>query len=205
MTNLLDFIVPVSLFAISTSITPGPNNIMIMTSGLNFGVQRSLPHYLGICIGFPFMVLLVGSGMGLVFDRFPLIHDLIKLLGIVYMLYLAWKIAHSAETHSISVKVKPITFWQAVLFQWVNPKAWIMATGAVAAFTSLNSDIYLQILLIASAFFFVSFPSTGIWLVFGVWLKNILKSYSHQRLFNRFMAALLVISILPVAFETGAR
>lgn len=197
----MEFLPAIFIFAASTSITPGPNNIMIMASGLNFGKRKSFPHYLGICIGFPTMVALVGLGFGVIFDKYPLIHELIKVVGIIYLLYLSWLIANSAPKSLESAESKPVSFWQAVLFQWVNPKAWIMATGAVAAYTSATSDIYVQVLLIALVFFLVSFPCIGSWLFFGVWLKKFLKEQLHQRVFNISMASLLVISILPITYD----
>lgn len=197
----MELLLAIFVFASSTSITPGPNNIMIMASGMNFGTRKSLPHYLGICIGFPAMVVLVGLGFGFIFDEYPLIHEIIKIVGIVYLVYLSWLIANSAPKSLDSTETQPISFWQAVLFQWVNPKAWIMATGAVAAYTSAASDIYSQVLLIALVFFAVSFPCIGSWLFFGVWLKKLLKDSSNQRVFNICMALLLVMSIIPVTYD----
>lgn len=197
----MELLIAISIFAVSTSITPGPNNIMIMASGVNFGVRKSLPHYLGICLGFPVMVAVIGLGFGFVFDRYPVIHQVIKIIGIVYLLYLSWLIANSAPKSLDAAKSKPILFWQAVLFQWVNPKAWIMATGAVAAYTTAASDIYAQVLVISLVFLLVSFPCIGSWLFFGVFLKRFLKKRSHQQTFNICMATLLVISILPITYD----
>ncbi|GAD79262.1 LysE family translocator [Vibrio ezurae] len=189
------------LFAFSSTITPGPNNIMMMTSGMNYGVKRSLPHFMGICIGFPTMVVAIGLGLGSLFQWIPSLHDVIKILGIVYLLYLSWKIA-SAETDSLSCEeAKPFTFFQGALFQWVNPKAWIMATGAVATYTSNGMNIYSQVGLIAGLFFLVAFPCVGVWLVFGTKVRLILSEPKHQKLFNVCMAILLVLSIVPVIAE----
>lgn len=197
----MEFLIPVFIFAASAGITPGPNNIMLMTSGLNFGTRKSLPHYLGICIGFPLMVILIGFGLGFVFDKFPVIHDIIRIAGIVYLLYLSWLIANAAPRSLTENESKPFSFLQAVLFQWVNPKAWIMATGAVAAYTTSTADIYIQVLIIAAIFMLVTFPSTGIWLLFGVWLKHLFKTPAHQRVFNIAMAILLVLSITPIIYD----
>jgi threonine/homoserine/homoserine lactone efflux protein len=193
----MEFLIAVLIFAITTGITPGPNNIMIMTSGLNFGVRNSLPHYLGICFGFPAMVVLIGFGFGFVFDKYPILHLIIRIAGITYLLYLSWVIANAAPNSFETKNSKPLSFLQAVLFQWVNPKAWIMATGSIAAFTTPASDIYLQILTIALIFFLLAFITTGTWLFFGVWLQKFLKDPSHQRVFNVTMAVLLVLSITP--------
>ena len=116
----MEIFLAVLFFAFSTTITPGPNNIMIMSSGVNYGVKASLPHWLGICLGFPLMVLLVGLGFGLVFDRYPHLHQLIKVLGTAYLLYLAWRIASARPETIATGKSKPLSFWQAAAFQWVT-------------------------------------------------------------------------------------
>lgn len=201
----MEYLSAIFLFAISATITPGPNNVMIMTSGLNHGVRKSMPHLLGICFGFPVMVIVVGSGLGVVFQWLPILHTLIKVAGIVYLLYLAWLIANSAPTDLNGEKARPFTFMQAALFQWVNPKAWVMATGAIAAFTTVDGNIYWQSLVIAGVFFLIAFPCVGAWLYFGVVLKRLLSSPSYQRAFNIAMALLLVASILPSAWDLLAQ
>ncbi|WP_448215633.1 LysE family translocator [Endozoicomonas sp. 2B-B] len=188
-------------FAFSSTITPGPNNVMIMTSGMNYGTRQSIPHFLGICLGFPLMVLFVGLGLGAVFDLFPVLHDIIKVLGVAYLLYLAWLIAKSAPADLNGGKSRPLTFIQSALFQWVNPKAWIMATGAVAAYTTVSGDVFLQVIVIALAFLVAAIPCVGVWLFFGVRLKKVLQQPSYQRAFNITMALLLVLSIIPVIGE----
>lgn len=191
----------VLFFAFSTTITPGPNNVMIMSSGVNYGVKASVPHWLGICLGFPFMVLLVGMGFGVVFERFPHLHQLIKVLGVAYLLWLAWHIA-TAEPKAIERgKRKPFSFWQAVLFQWVNGKAWIMASGAVAAFTSVGGIYWIEVSIITAAFLLMAFPCVGLWLVCGAALRSVLTKALFQRVFNISMATILVLSMLPVLVD----
>lgn len=197
----MEFYLTILLFAASTTITPGPNNIMIMASGLNYGVKKSTPHFLGICFGFPTMVILVGLGFSVVFEKYPLLHEIIKVVGVIYLLYLAWLIAVASPTSLDSQKTKPLSFTQAAFFQWVNPKAWVMATGAVSAYTSVSADIFIQISYIALAFFIVAFPCVGMWLYFGASLKKYLKSAKHQKMFNITMALLLFLSVLPVVQE----
>ena len=197
----MEIFLAVLFFAFSTTITPGPNNIMIMSSGVNYGVKASLPHWLGICLGFPLMVLLVGLGFGLVFDRYPHLHQLIKVLGTAYLLYLAWRIA-SARTETIATgKSKPLNFWQAAAFQWVNGKAWVMASGAVAAFTSVTGVYWWQVLMITLAFLLVAFPCVGVWMLFGAGLRKLLNNAVAQRIFNLLMALILLLSVLPVVIE----
>lgn len=194
----MEFYLAVLLFAVSSTVTPGPNNIMIMTSGLNYGVKNSIPHLLGICFGFPVMVILVGLGFSVVFEMYPLFHEAIKVFGVLYLLYLAWLIASSSPVSLEGKKTKPLSFTQAALFQWVNPKAWVVATGAVSAYTSVSSDIFAQVILIALAFLIVAIPSLSVWLIFGVGIKQYLKSPRHQKIFNLSMALLLIGSIIPV-------
>ncbi|RUO38955.1 LysE family translocator [Pseudidiomarina aestuarii] len=197
----MDIFIAVLFFAFSTTVTPGPNNIMIMSSGVNYGVRASLPHFLGICLGFPFMVLLVGLGFGVIFDRFPNLHQLIKVVGVVYLFWLAWHIA-SAEPKAIERgEKKPFSFWQAVLFQWVNGKAWMMASGAVATYTTVTGNQYFEVLAITLAFLLMAFPCVGVWLVFGSLLRKVLSKPLLQRIFNITMGLILVASIVPVLQE----
>ena len=200
----MELILPILLFAVSAAITPGPNNIMLMASGLNYGVKKSIPHLLGVVFGFPVMVILIGLGFEIVFQKFPVLHEIIKIVGILYLIYLAWRIATSSKQSAEGAKARPLRFWQAVLFQWVNPKAWIMATGAIAAYTSLSSDFFTQVLIIALTFMLVAFPCAGSWLVFGSSLKRYLQKPAYQQAFNITMAVLLIISIMPVIIELVA-
>ncbi|MDX3774845.1 LysE family translocator [Chromatiaceae bacterium AAb-1] len=191
----------VLFFAFSTTITPGPNNVMIMSSGMNYGVKASLPHFLGICLGFPLMVLMLGLGFGVVFERFPHLHQLIKILGIGYLLWLSWKIASAAPQKIEQGQSKPFTFLQAMLFQWVNGKAWVMASGALAAFTTVAGIYWLEVLNIGGAFLLVAFPCVGAWLVFGTLLRKVLTRPVWQRMFNIAMALILLLSVLPVMMD----
>lgn len=197
----MDLLLAVLFFAFSTTITPGPNNVMIMSSGMNYGIRASVPHLVGICLGFPLMVLLVGLGFGVVFERYPHLHQLIKVLGITYLIWLAWRIA-SAEPKAIEQgKSKPFSFIQAALFQWVNGKAWVMASGAVAAFTSVGGVYWIEVSIITAAFLLVAFPCVGLWLVCGAALRTLLTKAIFQRIFNITMAVILVLSIVPVMAE----
>lgn len=197
----MDYIYAVILFAISSSVTPGPNNIMVMTSGVNFGVKKSVPLLSGICVGFALMLLLVGLGFGQLFELFPSLHLIIKCLGTAYLLYLAWLIARSSEISKGEEQGEPLGFMKGALFQWVNAKAWVVATGAIAAFTTLGASYYSQNLTIALTFLVVSFPCVGVWLMFGSMLKKVLKSDAHRKWFNYTMSLLLVLSVVPVVQE----
>nr|WP_255771939.1 LysE family translocator [Microbulbifer guangxiensis] len=188
------------MFVFATSITPGPNNMMIMASGLNHGVVRSLPHFMGICLGFPAMIMAIGLGLGTVFEQFPLLHHLIRWAGIAYLLYLAWVIA---STRSVDGKdsYSPFTFWQAAAFQWVNPKGWVMAVGALAAFSTPGGSTWLDAGQIALTFIFVGGPCITIWMLFGVGMQRILQEPLQLRRFNIAMAILLVVSVIPMALD----
>jgi threonine/homoserine/homoserine lactone efflux protein len=190
------------LFILSTSITPGPNNLMIMTSGVNFGLRKSLPHLLGIDIGFPLMLIAVGMGISQLFERVPSLMLWLKILGVIYLTYLAFKIAitpiKSTDEPSSAQIAKPFTFVQALLFQWVNPKAWIMSVGAVATYTVTGSDYMTQIFIISSLFVIFGSPCTVAWLGFGKALKRFLSQSSYQRVFNVCMALVLMASLYPV-------
>ena len=189
------------VFGVIAAVTPGPNNVMLTTTGLNFGVRRGLPHLLGICIGFPVMLALIGLGFGTLFELYPLLHEIIKIVGIVYLLWLAWRIAMTRGGVEQLARSKPINFWQAAAFQWVNPKAWIMGSSALVAYTSLDGSFFLQVAIICITFFFITLPCAGAWLVFGAGLQRLLRDPRHLRWFNIAMALLLVASILPAIHD----
>ena len=197
----LDIFLSLLVFGFIAAVTPGPNNVMLTTTGVNFGVRRGIPHLMGICVGFPIMLVLIGLGFGGLFDLYPILHDIIKMIGIVYLLYLAWKIGVTRQSDEIEEQSRPITFVQAAAFQWVNPKAWVMGSSALAAFTSLEANFLLQVLIVAGTFLVITIPSAGIWLIFGAGLQHVLKDPDHLRIFNVSMAVLLVASIVPVIWE----
>ena len=189
------------LFTIATSITPGPNNVMIMTSGANHGFRKSIPHLAGIDIGFPLMLVAIGLGIAELFDAFPTLFIVMKLIGVLYLSYLAFKIATTPVQSFEQVKAKPLSFIQAALFQWVNPKAWIMCVGAVVTYASAGEDYFGQVLFIALIFFLFGAPCTVAWLSFGSSLKQVLCKPTYLKFFNISMASLLLASLTPVLIE----
>jgi len=201
----MDYLIAVVLFAISSSVTPGPNNITVMASGVNFGVRKSLPVFMGICVGFSVMLLLVGIGFGQIFEQVPSLHIFIKFFGTLYLLYLAYLIATANEISTSKAQAKPLTFLNGALFQWLNAKAWVVATGAIAAFTTVGLDFYTQNITIALIFLVISFPCVGLWLFFGSVLQNKLKSKNSMKVFNYSMGGLLVLSVIPVIIELSAQ
>ena len=183
-------------FAFVTSVTPGPNNMMLLASGVNFGFRRTLPHMLGISSGHALMVFLVGLGLAGVFKAWPPALLVLKLASVGYMLWLAWKIAHSAAPGEGGVKAQPMTFLQAAAFQWVNPKAWAMALGAVSAYVTEPSP--LAYAAVAGAFACVNLPSVAVWAGAGQAVRRWLDGPGRLRAFNWGMAGLLVLSLWPV-------
>jgi len=183
-------------FAFGTVITPGPNNLMLMTSGANFGFKRSLPHILGVGLGFPLMILPVGLGVMQLFDLFPALNWILTILSVVYMLWLAWKIAHAAAPKQGEANGKPLSFLQACAFQWVNPKAWAMALGAVTLYAA-SRDLQ-AVLWVSGTYVMMGCISTTTWTVLGQQLRRILTNPKRLRAFNWSMAALLVCSLYPV-------
>ncbi|MEO1091430.1 MAG: LysE family translocator [Pseudomonadota bacterium] len=196
----LDAFVALVAFALVASITPGPNTLMLLASGVNFGWRRTLPHMFGICIGFTTMIFLVGLGFAGVFQRYPWAHDALRVVGIVYMLWLAWKIATSAGIGETSAAGRPFTFLQAAAFQWVNPKAWAIAVAAIGAYTV--PDAYLtSVAVVALVFGAVGVPSVSTWTLVGLGVRRLLAQPRRIRVFNGLMALLLVLSLWPVVSE----
>jgi threonine/homoserine/homoserine lactone efflux protein len=184
------------------SITPGPNNAMLASSGLTFGVRRTLPHLMGVNLGCGLMVLALGLGLGTVFAREPVLYQALKYVGAAYLLGLAWKIAHAeppSEENS-AARGQPLTFAQALLFQWVNPKAYVMTAGLIAAYTP-QRGFFGNLLLTAVVCSAVNMPCTGLWMLCGSVLRRWLHRPAAVRIFNIVMALLLVISLYPVARE----
>jgi threonine/homoserine/homoserine lactone efflux protein len=190
-------------FALIGSLTPGPNNIMLMNSGATFGFRRTIPHMLGIALGYPAMVLLVGFGLATVFERLPLLHEIIRWAGMAYMLWMAWGMAHAGKISDkkTAKAAKPVSFFKAVLFQWVNPKGWTMAIGSLAAYTTSGGSYITQLLWIALVFALSCVPSVIVWTVFGKGVARFLSSPQHLKIFNWSMALLLAVSVIPVILE----
>lgn len=188
-------LIPLMTFAFVTSITPGPNNLMLMASGANFGFQRTIPHMLGVALGFVFMAFLMGLGLAQAFETWPWLRNALTVVSVVYMLWLAWKIANAAAPQAGSETGTPITFLQAAGFQWVNPKAWSMALTAVTLYSP--DDSALAMLFVAAVFGAVNLPSVSVWCLLGRELRRILTNPLRLRLFNWAMATALVVSLYP--------
>lgn len=193
----VDLLLALIAFAIVSSITPGPNNLMLMASGANFGFRRTIPHMLGIGVGFTVMIFLVGAGLMQVFDAFPVSYTLLKVVSVAYLIWLAYKIANAAPPKSKKDQgSRPFTFMQAALFQWVNPKAWTMALTAITVYSPDRS--LWSVGIVACTFGIVNFPSVSTWIVIGQQMARFLTNQTRLRAFNWTMAALLLGSLYPV-------
>lgn len=185
-------------FAFVSSITPGPNNLMLMASGANFGFFRSIPHMLGIGFGFVFMVFLVGMGLVQIFDLYPASYTVLKVVSVLYLFYLTAKIATAAPARAGQSGGTPMSFLQAAAFQWVNPKAWAMALTAVTVYTP---EITLwAVTYVAAVFGAINLPSVSVWTLLGQQMARILTNRARLTAFNWSMSALLVASLFPVLF-----
>lgn len=207
------------LFAFVTSITPGPNNAMLFASGVNHGIRRTLPHLLGVTLGFTFMQLAVGLGVGVLFEAVPGLYSSLRALGLAYMLYLAWRIGNSTppETatqldqsgaatpestapNSAQKSGRPMTFLEASAFQWVNPKALMMCITAASTYAPPDQPI-VGALIVTGVFFVAGMPCVALWVLLGRLMRGLLQSRRRLLAFNWTMALLLVASMAPIARE----
>ena len=196
-----EFLTALSVFAFVASITPGPNNLMLMASGANYGYLRTIPHMAGVVVGFTTMLLLVGVGLIKIFDTVPASYLVLKVVSIVYLVYLAWRIATAAAPGEASAEGgKTFTFLQAALFQWVNPKAWTIGLTAITVYAPTRS--LGAILLLMIIFTAVTVPSISLWTLVGQQLRSLLTNKMRLRVFNGLMAALLIASLYPALIST---
>ncbi len=193
-----DMLFALLVYAFVTSITPGPNNLMLLASGVNFGFARSVPHMLGIGIGFVVLLLAVGLGLGAVLTAFPVLHTALKVAGAAYLLYLAWKIAMARSMDSKGRQdARPLTFLDAAAFQWVNPKAWVMAITAMAVYSNPDRPLW-SMLVVAMAFGIVNLPCVSVWAGFGTGLRGFLSDPMRLKWFNIAMGLLLAATLWPM-------
>lgn len=192
-----DTLIALILFAFTTSITPGPNNMMLLASGVNFGFRRTVPHMLGIGAGFLSLLLATGFGLGTLLHSVPVLYTALKFAGGAYLLWIAWKIATSRTLSEGRTTAAPMTFTQAAIFQWVNPKAWIMAVTAMATYTD-ETNYGLSIAVVSLVFTLINVPSVSTWAGFGSALRDWLSHPLRLKWFNITMACLLVFSLWPM-------
>lgn len=195
----IEEVLALALFAFAMSITPGPNNTMVIASGANSGFRATIPHLIGIDLGFALMVVAVGAGLGGLFVVFPLLHAGLKYAGAAYLFYLAWRIATAAAPKPGETAGRPVTFLQAALFQWLNPKGWMSATGAVATYVPPES-FAINLVVATAVFALVMAPCIAIWAAAGEALRGVLADPLYLRAFNITMALLLIASLHPLIF-----
>jgi threonine/homoserine/homoserine lactone efflux protein len=193
----LDTFLALLLFAFTTSITPGPNNMMLFASGVNFGFRRTIPHMLGIGAGFLLLLLAVGLGLGALLHVVPVVYTVLKFAGGAYLVWIAWKIGSSRSLSEKQSSATPMSFLSAAAFQWINPKAWVMAVTAMATYT-VPSLYFASVMIVGAAFAAVNVPSVSTWAGFGSALRDWLSDPVRLKWFNISMAVLLVLSLWPM-------
>jgi threonine/homoserine/homoserine lactone efflux protein len=188
----------VLLFAFAMAMTPGPNNLIATSSGATFGLRRTLPQMWGVAIGAPVMLILLGLGVAQAMLAYPGLQTAMSWIGAAYLVWLAWQIATAGPTEAGDVTGAPPSFLQSALFQWVNPKAWVLCLSAIATYTHAGPDQLREILVIAAIFIPMTFISLVVWAQFGVAMSRWLTSPLRLRLFNGTMAALMLASLAPL-------
>ncbi|MBS4084496.1 MAG: LysE family translocator [Rhizobiales bacterium] len=186
-----------SLFTLAGAVTPGPNNTISTLSGATFGFRRTLPQMLGVSVGYPLMLAALGLGLGEVFKYVPWLHNAMRYVGAAFLLYLAWKLVRANAPQSAGT-ARPVGFFEAFFFQWLNPKAWSIALGALAAFTTPGlpaNDFFREVAIFTLVSAIITFPSLVLWCLFGVAISAMLKDERKRRIFNYALAAILVLSI----------
>jgi threonine/homoserine/homoserine lactone efflux protein len=196
----METLLPLLGFVVVSTVTPGPNNLMVLVSGANWGLSRTLPHIAGIAFGFPVMIVAVGLGLGRAFESFPQLHEILKYVAFAYLLWLAWRIANAGKPEAEGGRGRPLNFFEAAAFQWVNPKAWAIVFSGIALFTTGGSAQVFQTGLIAVLFGLVCLPNGVVWTLFGSAISGLLADDTWRRRFNIAMAILLVASVVPTLF-----
>lgn len=191
-----DTLIPLTLFAFVGAFTPGPNNLMATAAGHAFGLARTIPQILGVTIGFDLMIVLFGLGLAQVLAAFPGLHGGLKIAGAAYLFYLAWRIARAGDPAAGEAMRRPLTFIEAALFQWLNPKAWTLAVGVVAAFTTSGDAIALELIVIVAIFTVMTVSTLVVWCLFGVAIRTFLSSERQRRIVNLTMAGALALSVV---------
>ncbi|MEM1382987.1 MAG: LysE family translocator [Pseudomonadota bacterium] len=196
----LSTLAALAAFAFAATWTPGPNNAMLAASGATFGWRATLPHAFGVALGFPVMAFLIALGLGEVFQTYPAFRTGLAWLGFAVMLWLAWRIA-SADPARVEGRSRPLSFLEASAFQWVNPKAWVMAIGLAATFVSGETPM-LEAGLAAAVFTVAGITSSQAWSGFGAMMSALLGTGWRLRAFNIAMALLLAVSAIWLVIET---
>ena len=191
-----DTLIPLILFTFVGSFTPGPNNLMATAAGHAFGLKRSMPQILGVTFGFAVMIVLFGLGLAQVLAAYPGLHGGLRVIGAFYLLYLAWRIARAGDPRADEPMRRPLTFIEAALFQWLNPKAWTLAVGVVTAFTTSGDALVHELIVIVVIFAIMTIATLVVWCLFGIAIRKFMGSERQRRIVNYCMAGALVLSVL---------
>ena len=202
--DYMPLLLPMLGFMTVAAFTPGPNNIMLAASGANFGFMRTIPHMLGVTIGFGILLLLLGLGLDQLFQRFPLVQQVFRIAALSFILYLAWGIANSQKSSKVEGKSRPQFFWEAALFQLINPKGLVMSITVMSTFISPDLVFLPQYITLVISFMMITLLSVITWAWFGIVISGFLNTPKRQRAFNIAMALLLIASIAPVAIDMVA-
>lgn len=180
------------------SASPGPNNVMMTASGANFGFRRSVPHMFGVAVGFPIMLISIGMGFGALLFLYPAVQATVQVIGAAYLLFLAWRLAQAGREDVGPRPHRPMRFIEAAAFQWLNPKAWMIAAGALGTYVPTDADLLTNLLVMSVLFIAACLPSVAFWTVIGIGAGRLLTTPRAMRVFNITMAALLVASLALV-------
>ncbi|QRG05850.1 LysE family transporter [Xanthobacter dioxanivorans] len=197
---LPDQLLPLLLFSIVASVTPGPNNLISAASGARFGFWRTLPQMAGVAAGFPLLVIAIGLGLGRLFVAVPALHLVLKLAGAAYLLYLAYGLLRADAPDAPAASESAPSFLGSAAFQWVNPKAWTIALSVIPAFVRPEGDVLPQVLLVALVFLLTAVPSLMVWALFGVALSRLLSEEKLRRRVNGLLAASVAASVILLFF-----
>tara|TARA_B100000686_G_C16613459_1_gene875085 strand:- start:24 stop:614 length:591 start_codon:yes stop_codon:yes gene_type:complete len=190
-----DQFLPLILFGIATAFTPGPNNIMSSYSGFNFGFRKTIPLMLGVIFGWTSMLTIMASGLIVVFQTYLFLQNIIKILGSIFLIYLAYKIAFSSTTHSENIK-KPVNFFDTFLFQFINPKGVIVAMITVSTFIDVQNNYLRDALIVLTVYFFMAVFSVSSWCLLGKYLRNFATNENFIKKFNYTMSFLLILCVI---------
>ena len=193
-------IVSLALFSTVAAFTPGPNNLMLAASGVNYGFRRTLPHISGITVGFLLLILAAGLGLARLFIALPELHTILRILSLGFLIYLGWKIAMAGPIEDASSS-KPLSFGTALAFQWVNPKAITVTISTITAYTGNSATPYTDLAIIFVIYAITTIGSTVAWAIAGQMIGHVLKDRKTRRLFNFTMAGILVASLMPVVLS----
>ena len=192
---MYDQFFPLVLFGIATAFTPGPNNIMSSYSGFNFGFKKTVPLMLGVIFGWTTMLTLMASGLIIIFQKYIFLQSIIKILGTIFLIYLAYKIAFSSTNVSEKIK-KPVNFFDTFLFQFINPKGVMVAMIAVSTFIDVQNNYFRDALIVIITYFFMAIFSVSSWCLLGKYLRKFATSKNFIKKFNYTMSFLLIVCVI---------